>query len=203
MSLSSSVRCPRHLGTRALGPCPAFARCRKLAAASFPAGYSINSILYQRGIYPPETFRRVNKYGLTMLVTTDDALNAYLENVLTQLSRAPPASPIPPAWAPARSPTTRLHVLPPSRLTRLAVRAQSGSPRGRCRSWWWWSRGSRRRRRSSAGSSTYTRTNRSGPRARWKSPRRKSLQRSRSTPHPNLALTLTITSRSPLPSPSP
>eukprot|EP00908_Phaeocystis_cordata_P025894 Transcript_8372.p2 GENE.Transcript_8372~~Transcript_8372.p2 ORF type:complete len:118 (+),score=31.56 Transcript_8372:235-588(+) len=49
-------------------------------------GYSINSILYQRGIYPPETFRRVNKYGLTMLVTTDDALNAYLENVLTQLS---------------------------------------------------------------------------------------------------------------------
>jgi|Transcript_38578 mitotic spindle assembly checkpoint protein MAD2 len=50
-------------------------------------GYSINSILYQRGIYPPETFRRVNKYGLTMLVTTDDALNAYLENVLTQLSQ--------------------------------------------------------------------------------------------------------------------
>ena len=128
------MRCPRHLGTRALGPCPVFARCRKLAATPFPAGYSINSILYQRGIYPPETFRRVNKYGLTMLVTTDDALNAYLENVLTQLSRAPPASPIPPAWAPARSPTTRPHVLPPSRLTRLAVRAQSGSPRGRCRS---------------------------------------------------------------------
>jgi mitotic spindle assembly checkpoint protein MAD2 len=50
-------------------------------------GYSINSILYQRGIYPPETFRRVNKYGLTMLVTTDDALNAYLENVLKQLSQ--------------------------------------------------------------------------------------------------------------------
>ena len=97
------MRYPRHLGTRALGPCPAFARCRKLAAASFPAGYSINSILYQRGIYPPETFRRVNKYGLTMLVTTDDALNAYLENVLTQLSRAP-AAPIPPAWAPRALP---------------------------------------------------------------------------------------------------
>lgn len=71
--------------------------------ARFPAGYSINSILYQRGIYPPETFRRVNKYGLTMLVTTDDALNAYLENVLTQLSRAP-AAPIPPAWAPRALP---------------------------------------------------------------------------------------------------
>ena len=32
-------------------------------------GYSINTILYQRGIYPPETFARVAKYGLTMLVT--------------------------------------------------------------------------------------------------------------------------------------
>ena len=56
----------------------------------------------------------MNKYGLTMLVTTDDALNAYLENVLTQLSRAPPPSPSPPApRAPARSPTLaracRLH----------------------------------------------------------------------------------------------
>ena len=137
--------------------------------ARFPAGYSINSILYQRGIYPPETFRRVNKYGLTMLVTTDDALNAYLENVLTQLSRAP-AAPIPPAWAPRPPPPLARTGLPPSRLTRLAVRAQSGSPRGRCRSWWWWSRGSRRRRRSSAGSSTYTRINRSGRRARWTSP---------------------------------
>ena len=27
-------------------------------------GYSINSILYQRGIYPPESFSRVSKYGL-------------------------------------------------------------------------------------------------------------------------------------------
>ena len=94
------MRRPRRPGTRALGPCPAVARRRKHAAASVPAGYSINSILYQRGIYPPETFRRVNKYGLTMLVTTDDALNAYLENVLTQLSRAPPASPTPPCVGP-------------------------------------------------------------------------------------------------------
>ena len=71
----------------ALGLCPASA-CHRHSARCHFAGYSINSILYQRGIYPPETFRRVNKYGLTMLVTTDDALNAYLENVLTQLSRA-------------------------------------------------------------------------------------------------------------------
>eukprot|EP01111_Echinosteliopsis_oligospora_P016617 TRINITY_DN6973_c0_g1_i1.p1 TRINITY_DN6973_c0_g1~~TRINITY_DN6973_c0_g1_i1.p1 ORF type:complete len:199 (-),score=41.65 TRINITY_DN6973_c0_g1_i1:403-999(-) len=49
-------------------------------------GYSINSILYQRGIYPPEGFSRVNKYGLTMLVTTDPGLQEYLKHVLSQLS---------------------------------------------------------------------------------------------------------------------
>jgi len=49
-------------------------------------GYSINSILYQRGIYPPESFARVNKYGLQMLVTTDAGLQKYLQQVLAQLS---------------------------------------------------------------------------------------------------------------------
>mmetsp|Transcript_46739 Transcript_46739/g.77383 ORF Transcript_46739/g.77383 Transcript_46739/m.77383 type:complete len:203 (+) Transcript_46739:109-717(+) len=48
--------------------------------------YSINSILYQRGIYPPESFRRESQYGLTMLVTSDDALQSYLDNVLKQLA---------------------------------------------------------------------------------------------------------------------
>ncbi|CAH1246426.1 mitotic spindle assembly checkpoint protein MAD2A-like [Branchiostoma lanceolatum] len=47
--------------------------------------YGINSILYQRGIYPPETFSRVQKYGLTLLVTTDNELKTYLNNVLMQL----------------------------------------------------------------------------------------------------------------------
>ena len=47
--------------------------------------YSINNILYQREIYPPESFRRVAKYGLAMFVTTDDGLTGYLSNVLTQL----------------------------------------------------------------------------------------------------------------------
>eukprot|EP01114_Cavostelium_apophysatum_P022627 TRINITY_DN8250_c0_g1_i1.p1 TRINITY_DN8250_c0_g1~~TRINITY_DN8250_c0_g1_i1.p1 ORF type:complete len:201 (+),score=35.65 TRINITY_DN8250_c0_g1_i1:157-759(+) len=49
-------------------------------------GYSINSILYQRGIYPPEDFTRVNKYGLGMLVTKDEGLKKYLSGVLAQLS---------------------------------------------------------------------------------------------------------------------
>ena len=37
-------------------------------------GYAVNSILYQRGIYSPETFERKQKYGLGMLVTTDESL---------------------------------------------------------------------------------------------------------------------------------
>jgi len=47
--------------------------------------YGINSILYQRGIYPPETFTRVQKYGLTILVTIDDELKEYLANVLADV----------------------------------------------------------------------------------------------------------------------
>ncbi|KAJ1659110.1 Mitotic spindle checkpoint component mad2, partial [Dispira simplex] len=47
--------------------------------------YSINSILFQRGLYPPEDFKMVKKYGLNMLVSTDDALQAYLKQILTQL----------------------------------------------------------------------------------------------------------------------
>lgn len=50
-------------------------------------GYSINSILYQRGIYPPESFKRVSKYGLAILVTDDDYLKSYLEQVLGQLEK--------------------------------------------------------------------------------------------------------------------
>ncbi len=42
------------------------------------------SILYQRGIYPPETFVQVSKYGLSILVTKDDALKTYINNVLNQ-----------------------------------------------------------------------------------------------------------------------
>jgi len=49
-------------------------------------GYSINSILYQRGIYPPESFVKVPKYGLQMFVTKDDGLKNYLSQVLSQLS---------------------------------------------------------------------------------------------------------------------
>lgn len=43
------------------------------------------SILYQRGIYEPESFTKVQKYGLGLQVTTDQGLADYLKRVLTQL----------------------------------------------------------------------------------------------------------------------
>lgn len=45
------------------------------------ADYGINSILYQRGIYPEESFKQSQKYGLTLLVTDDDKLTAFLNEV--------------------------------------------------------------------------------------------------------------------------
>jgi mitotic spindle assembly checkpoint protein MAD2 len=48
--------------------------------------YAVNSILYQRGIYAPENFERTKKYGLSMMVTTDEGLVKYLGTVLTQIS---------------------------------------------------------------------------------------------------------------------
>ena len=48
-------------------------------------GYALNSILYQRGLYAPETFKRVARYNLTLLVTTDPGLIAYLEQVMAQM----------------------------------------------------------------------------------------------------------------------
>ena len=47
--------------------------------------YSVNSILYQRAIYPPESFKKVPKYGLAMMLTTDEALATYISNIMKQL----------------------------------------------------------------------------------------------------------------------
>ncbi|XP_067138420.1 mitotic spindle assembly checkpoint protein MAD2A [Centruroides vittatus] len=47
--------------------------------------YGINSILYQRGIYPPETFTQSQKYGLTILMTDDKDLKEFLSNILKQV----------------------------------------------------------------------------------------------------------------------
>eukprot|EP00735_Rhodelphis_limneticus_P003683 TRINITY_DN15185_c0_g1::TRINITY_DN15185_c0_g1_i1::g.30677::m.30677 TRINITY_DN15185_c0_g1::TRINITY_DN15185_c0_g1_i1::g.30677 ORF type:complete len:203 (+),score=28.73,sp/Q556Y9/MD2L1_DICDI/62.89/3e-86,HORMA/PF02301.13/1.1e-42 TRINITY_DN15185_c0_g1_i1:47-655(+) len=49
-------------------------------------GYGINNILFQRGIYPSETFKPIQKYGLSLYVTSDPGLNKYLQSVFAQLS---------------------------------------------------------------------------------------------------------------------
>ncbi|KAL5404585.1 hypothetical protein PMIN04_012567 [Paraphaeosphaeria minitans] len=47
--------------------------------------YSINTILFQRGVYPAEDFTAVKKYGLTMMVTADDQVKAYIKRIMSQL----------------------------------------------------------------------------------------------------------------------
>lgn len=47
--------------------------------------YSINSILYQRGIYPSEDFTTVKKWDMPLLVTTDSEVKAYIKKIMGQL----------------------------------------------------------------------------------------------------------------------
>lgn len=47
--------------------------------------YGINSILYQRGLYPPENFKTEENYGLNILMSTDNKIKDYLSTVLGQL----------------------------------------------------------------------------------------------------------------------
>ncbi|CAD7004583.1 unnamed protein product [Ceratitis capitata] len=46
--------------------------------------YGINSILFQRGIYPPETFENTQQYGITILMSKDKKIEEFLANVLQQ-----------------------------------------------------------------------------------------------------------------------
>ncbi|KAL5216899.1 hypothetical protein ABZP36_008300 [Zizania latifolia] len=48
--------------------------------------YAANSILYNRGVYPEESFTKVKKYGLTMLLTQDEGVKSFIANLNTQLS---------------------------------------------------------------------------------------------------------------------
>ncbi|CAL5227041.1 g9938 [Coccomyxa viridis] len=48
--------------------------------------YAVNSILYQRGVYPPEDFEPQKQYGLTMMVSTEPGIKKYLCSVLEQMS---------------------------------------------------------------------------------------------------------------------
>ncbi|KAF8481256.1 mitotic spindle checkpoint protein MAD2 [Russula ochroleuca] len=48
--------------------------------------YAVNTILFQRGVYPADDFHMVKKYGQTVLITQDLALENYLEKILKQIS---------------------------------------------------------------------------------------------------------------------
>ncbi|KAH7908134.1 spindle assembly checkpoint protein [Hygrophoropsis aurantiaca] len=49
--------------------------------------YAANTILFQRGVYPSDDFHMVKKYGQTVLVTQDLALENYLERILAQVNK--------------------------------------------------------------------------------------------------------------------
>lgn len=44
------------------------------------------SILYNRGVYPEESFARTKKYGLPLLLTQDEGVKSFLSNLTSQLS---------------------------------------------------------------------------------------------------------------------
>ncbi|KAG8754602.1 Mitotic spindle checkpoint component mad2 [Serendipita sp. 396] len=48
--------------------------------------FAINTILYQRGVYPADDFHMVKKYGQTVMLTEDAALVNYLDKILTQVN---------------------------------------------------------------------------------------------------------------------
>lgn len=47
--------------------------------------YGVNSILYQRGIYPPEMFQPAEHFGLFIFMSTDDKIISFLDTVLGQI----------------------------------------------------------------------------------------------------------------------
>lgn len=49
-------------------------------------GDYVFSILYNRGVYPEESFKKVKKYGLTMLLTEDEGVKTFVSNLTAQLA---------------------------------------------------------------------------------------------------------------------
>ncbi|KAK4556616.1 Mitotic spindle checkpoint component mad2 [Recurvomyces mirabilis] len=61
--------------------------------------FACNTILFQRGVYPPEDFTtysitpnirheaNVKKYGLNMMTSCDDQVKAYIKKIMSQLSK--------------------------------------------------------------------------------------------------------------------
>lgn len=49
------------------------------------ADFGINSILFQRGLYPPEDFKPMENYGLTILMSQNNQIKEFLSVTLSQL----------------------------------------------------------------------------------------------------------------------
>lgn len=47
--------------------------------------YGINNILFQRGIYPPESFKAEQHFGLSILISTDAKIQTFLQTVFDQM----------------------------------------------------------------------------------------------------------------------
>jgi len=47
--------------------------------------FCVNSILYQRGIYSEESFKRSEKYGIPLMLAADPALKEYLAEIMKQV----------------------------------------------------------------------------------------------------------------------
>ena len=47
--------------------------------------YAVNAILFQRGAFPADDFHIIKKYGQTVIITQDLALESYLEQILKQI----------------------------------------------------------------------------------------------------------------------
>ncbi|KLO13976.1 spindle assembly checkpoint protein [Schizopora paradoxa] len=49
--------------------------------------FAVNTILYQRGVYPADDFHLVKKYGQTVMLTQDLAVQNYLDKILQQVQK--------------------------------------------------------------------------------------------------------------------
>lgn len=111
------------------------------------------SILYQRGLYPPESFERKNAHGISVLVSTHPGLRDYLAVILRQLGGERPSPPEQVVQARLVCVLSPFVFCPPTS-------SQTGCSKAHCRdsSLWW--PALRRARCWSGGSSTWTQTRR-------------------------------------------
>ena len=49
-------------------------------------GFSINAILFHRGLYPKDTFAEVQRHGVSLCITTNETVKSYLSGVLSQVA---------------------------------------------------------------------------------------------------------------------